>query len=124
MKEIPYQVQKTVHADTYEEFDELVNKTAKELAEHAPVTEELDDHTTRFKWQERSETPETLGDEFETHGICITCADCPFLEIGTDARRKWFPCEYTTYGMSKLDSPACDVYFHEAVKMMRERAKK
>ena len=121
VKEVP-QV-KTVSAKTPAEFDKLYNATAHELGVSLTEVKDIDATTARFYYTVTETQAETIGDEFMQHNVCITCSDCPFLQIGTDARRKWFPCQYSTYGESRMDSPACEVFYREAVKMMREKAR-
>lgn len=121
VKEVP-QV-KTVSAKTPAEFDKLYNATAHELGVSLTEVKDIDATTARFYYTVTETQAETIGDEFMQHNVCITCSDCPFLQIGTDARRKHFPCEYATYGETRVDSPACEVFYREAVKMMRERAR-
>ena len=112
----------TVSADNYADFDKLYNSTADRLAPYEPETRDIDALTARFYYTETEKVPEDLGDEFMQKNVRCTCSDCPFLEMGTDARRRWFPCEYATCGETKLDSEACEVFYKEAVKMMREKA--
>ena len=112
----------TISAKTYEEFDELYNATADKLAKYEPETKDIDALTSRFYYTEDEDIAETRGDEFELENIRCTCADCPFLQVGNDARRKWFPCEYAFNGEARIDSSACEVCYREAVKLMREEA--
>ena len=109
----------TISAKSYEEFDQLYNETADRLARYEPETKDLDALTTRFYYKETESIAENLADDFEEHHMCPTCADCPFLEIGNDRRRKWFPCQYSTYGQTNIDSRACEVFYKEAVRRMR-----
>lgn len=123
MKEREVPQVKTVSAKSPAEFDKLYNATAHELGVSLTEVKDIDATTARFYYTVTERQAETVGDDFMQHNVCATCADCPFLQIGTDARRKWFPCQYSTYGESRMDSPACEVFYREAVKMMREKAR-
>lgn len=114
---------KTISAKSQTEFDKLYNSTARELGASLTEVKEIDATTARFYYSVIDEQVESLEDDFMQNNERCHCSDCPFLEIGTDARRKWFPCQYATYGESRTDSPACEVFYREAVKMMRERAR-
>ena len=114
---------KTISAKSQKEFDKLFNSTARELGASVTDVKDIDGTTARFYYTVTEKQVENLGDDFMQNNERCHCSDCPFLEIGTDARRKWFPCPYSTYGETRLDSPACEVFYHEAVKMMRERAR-
>lgn len=124
MKETEKQRVRTISAKTLEEFDKLYNSTADELAMYDPEVKEIDALTARFYYKVNDKVCETLGDDFMQHNVRCTCSDCPFLEIENDARRRWFPCQYATYGETRIDSPACEYFYREAVAMMREEARK
>lgn len=113
---------KTVTASDVKSFDKLYNSTADELAQYDPEAKDIDALTARFYYKESSYTSESLADDFMQHHERCTCSDCPYLEIGTDARRKWFPCKYSPCGETRSDSEACDQFYKEAVAMMRKAA--
>ena len=117
-KEIP-QI-KTISADSLEEFDKLYNSTAAELGASILDVTDINATTARFRYTKTSRQVETLEDEFMQQNVRCYCSDCPFLEITTDARRKTFPCKYAKYGESRVDMPACETFYREAVKRMRE----
>ena len=126
MKEIEKMRSKTIAARSPDEFDRLYNATADELSQYEPEVEEFQMGNTmyaRFKYIETVKVRESFEDDFMQEGERCHCADCPFLQIGTDARRKTFPCEYAAYGETRMDNAACEVFYREAVKMMRERAR-
>lgn len=114
---------KTISAQSQQEFDRLYNSTAKELGASITEVKDIDGTTTRFYYTVIEDEAEDLSDVFMQNNVRCTCSDCPFLQIESDARRKWFPCEYASSGMSSLNSPACEVFYREAIKMMRERAR-
>lgn len=125
MKEVVKRRSKTISAGDPEEFDRLYNTLSDELSEFEPEVEEYmwgDKRCATFKYTETSRIPETLGDEFMQKNVRCTCSDCPFLQIGTDARRRWFPCQFADLGETRSDSPACEVFYREAVKKMRQEA--
>lgn len=109
----------TVSAKDFTDFDRLYNETSDKLAQYDPETKDIDALTTRFYYTETENVSESLEDDFSDHHIKCTCADCPFLQIGNDRRRKWFPCQYSSYGEACIDSPACEVFYQEAVRRMR-----
>ena len=124
MRRTEFRQVKTISAKTSAEFDRLYNSTARELGANVTDVVDLDSTTARFYYTVTENEPECMGDIFMQEGAYAHCSDCPFCEIGTDARRKWFPCEYSESGQTRLDSRACEVFYREAVKMMRERARK
>lgn len=62
-----------------------------------------------FRYEMNIPHPETVNDVFKLAGISHTCGECPYLEMGTDNRRKLWPCEYADTGITSKDSPACEV---------------
>ena len=120
MKEVVKKRVLTVSADDFEAFDRLYNETSDRLARYEPETKDLDALTTRFYYTVPEKVAEDLADDFDLHHESPKCADCPFLEIGEDRRRKWFPCPYANYGQAYIDGPACEVFYKEAVRRMRE----
>ena len=111
-----------VEADTAEELTERLNAKLKELRYMRDVKTRFDGKIAYISYIESTNVPEDMDDEFRMNGCKCYCKDCPFLEVGTDARRKWFPCQYANGGETKSDSPACEVFYREAVKKMREAA--
>lgn len=122
MKERERKRAKTITADTFDEFDKLYNSTADELAGYDLVISEISPLAVRFYYTITETTSENLADDFMQNNVRCTCSDCPFLQIGTDARRKWFPCAYSKTGETRLDTPACEQFYNEAVAMMRKAA--
>lgn len=123
MREIEKRRSKTIAAKTPEEFDKLYNSTADELGQYEPEVDEfqMDGKLyARFIYVERTKIRENLEDDFMQENVRCHCSDCPFIEIGTDARRRWFPCPYSSTGETRVDSPACAIFYQEAVKRMRE----
>lgn len=111
---------KTISAGSLKEFDKLYNSTARELGDRVTDVKDIDATTARFYYTVSESEPEDLGDAFMQAGVYAHCSDCPYCEIGTDARRKWFPCKFSAYGETRLDSNACEVFYKEALHRMRE----
>lgn len=115
---------KTIQAATLSGFDDLYNETAKELGTALIDVKDFDALTARFYYTTIAKEQETTGDDFELHGASACCGDCPYLEAKADARRKTFPCAYSTYGETRVDCPACDVFYKDAIAKMREACKR
>ena len=120
MKEVMRERVITISDDDYERFDKKYNQICDNLAKYEHTVKDLDPHTVRFYYKVPKQIPESLEDDFNQHHESPKCADCPFLEISDDRRRKWFPCPYANYGQACIDSPACEVFYKEAVRRMRE----
>lgn len=123
MRETEIRQVKTISAKTAKEFDKLYNSTARELGGSVTEVKDLDATSARFYYVVTEKKAETAEDDFMQHNERCHCSDCPFCEIGTDARRKTFPCKYAKYGETRIDAPACEVFYHEAIKRMREDCK-
>ena len=124
MKEKMLKRVKVVMAANAADFERKYNEAADELADYDPEVKlkEGDGFCAYFMYTLNIRTPESLEDEFSIHSNECKCCDCPFLEVGTDARRKWFPCPYAETGETRIDSKACEVFYREAVKLMRKEA--
>ena len=124
MKEKTKQRIKVVSATNGADFERKFNEVSDELAKYDPEVrmKDGDGFCAYFMYTMNIRMPETEEDDFSIHHYTCKCCDCPFLEIGTDARRKWFPCKYTEYGETRIDAPACDIFYKEAIKKMREEA--
>ena len=126
MKEKTVQKIKVVSATNGSDFERKFNAASEELADYEPEVKlkDGDGFCAYFMYSLYIRQPETTEDQFSMHGYACHCCDCPFLEIGTDARRKTFPCKYSAYGETRIDSPACARFYEEAVKLMREKAER
>lgn len=124
MKERTKRQIKVVSATNGADFERKFNEAANELAKYDPEVQmkDSDGFCAYFLYNLNICMPENVMDDFNIHHIECKCCDCPFIEIGTDARRKWFPCPYSSTGETRLDSPACEVFYKEAIKKMREEA--
>ena len=124
MKEKSLQKIKVVSATNGADFERKFNEAAEELAEYEPeiTLKDGEGFCAYFVYTMNICTPETTEDDFSIHKHACKCCDCPFLEIGTDARRKWFPCQYSDTGETRIDSPACEVFYKKAVQLMRQEA--
>lgn len=125
MRDVVKKRSKTIAAKDPAEFDKLYNSAFDELAKYDPEVEEYmwgDKRCATFKYTETLKITETQEDDFMQHNVRCTCSDCPFLEVGTDARRKWFPCPYSDMGETRIDASACETFYREAVRLMRKEA--
>ena len=124
MKEKTVQQIKVVTAANGADLERKYNSAAEELAKYEITKSDIDLQklSAYFLYNVNISQPETLEDDFSMHVNACHCSDCPFVQIGTDARRKWFPCPYAATGETRLDSPVCDTFYKEAVKRMREEA--
>ena len=103
---------KVIQAKDPLSFERQYNEAAQELDQYDPdITVDHEDgvYFAYFMYTLHKPVPETVADEFKLAGIEHTCSECPYLQIGQDARRKTWPCEYSTYGTSTIDSPACEI---------------
>lgn len=92
-------------------FERNYNAIAAELAEYDPdvsVKIEGGMFYAVFTYTLHKPYPETIQDEFTLAGISHKCAECPYLEIGNDNRRKVWPCKYSEYGSANMEKPACE----------------
>ena len=124
MKENEKRMIKVVTATNGADFERKFNAASEELAAYRPeiTLKDGDGFSAYFLYNVNICQPETLEDDFSMRVRACHCSDCKFLEIGTDARRKTFPCPYSEYGETRIDAPACERFYEEAVKMMREAA--
>ena len=122
MKEKTVQKIKVVSATNGSDFERKFNAASEELADYEPEVKlkDGDSFCAYFMYSLYIRQPETTEDQFSMQGYAAHCCDCPFLEIGTDARRKTFPCKFAKYGETRIDAPACARFYEEAIKMMRE----
>lgn len=94
-------------------FQEEMNKI---LGEHLNVKityPPAPPFTAYLEYQIEEHVPETIAEEYEVAGAMHRCKECPHLERTSDARRKRFPCQYATYGISSIDMPCCDRFYEE-----------
>ena len=115
MKERSVEKVKIVSANTEAEFEDKYNSTIQELSNYTPerLSFSLDSLRAAIVYVEETRVPESVKEEYELDGINFTCAQCPYLERGSDKRRKRWPCKYATYRMSSTDMIACDKFYRE-----------
>lgn len=96
-----------------QQFEEEFNQAMDELKDLRPEIEfnHAQGLCAYIIYQESNETPETVEDEFLLEGITYFCYQCPYLERGSDKRRKTWPCKYDEYGSSRTDSMACEMIY-------------
>lgn len=102
---------KVIEARDPATFERKYNAAGAELAKYDPEIERGKDngvYYALFTYSVHKQVPETINDVFTIKGIRHTCCECPYLEIGTDNRRKLWPCEYADSGVTSKDAPACE----------------
>jgi hypothetical protein len=106
---------KVVEASNGARFQELYNKTAEEL-EEADVEVEIQHkstgHCAYFMYTVNIPDKKTLSDLFREVGITHRCYECPYLNIGTDARRRSWDCLRSGY-KAYMDSEMCEEAYRD-----------
>ena len=95
-------------------FQDLYNKTAEELSEYDPevrIEQKSEGHCAYFMYTMHIQEKMSLKDAFSMFGFSHKCAECPSLEIGTDARRKTWGCPHSPYGESREDADMCEYMY-------------
>ena len=95
-------------------FQEQYNKTAEELSQYDPeirIEQKSSGHCAYFMYTVHIEDQMSLSDAFRRFGYAHKCMECPFLEIGTDARRKTWACPYSPHGESRVDAEMCEYMY-------------
>ena len=110
---------KVIKARDPASFERQYNAAGAELAKYDPEIKEGEDNGVfyaLFKYSVHKQAPESVEDIFTLKGIRHTCCECPYLELGTDNRRKLWPCEYADTGITSKDSPACEKLLTDLMK--------
>ena len=103
-----------LEARTAGELGELLTAKCEELKEfHPEVIWNLGNGNSAFLYYEEiTEEPENIREEYELRGECYTCDSCPFKTPITDGRsRHRWRCNRRPGG-TDIDCPAC-VFFYE-----------
>lgn len=80
----------------------------------AVVTHQSEKFLAYVEWEEYEKTPETVEDEYELEGMTFTCGQCPHLDLDNyKGNRKTYPCKYSTYGMTRMGTRACEVFYKD-----------
>ena len=106
---------KYIKANSLEELERLENEAYKELREKG-VTKVYTDYerfVVELNYTDKVEEPTSIQEEYELNGIMYTCNDCPYLEKGSDKRRKKWPCKYARYMQASIDSKACEKFYRD-----------
>lgn len=128
-REVPQQ--KTIIAMTPEEWDERVNGALAKMLDDTRSKPEIIERTKTSDggymaiiqyWKEYQE-PECIRDEFHLKGVVYRCDDCPHLRRSTDKRIKWLECGKGMYETTKGSSEACDWFYEQVYKGMKEDIK-
>lgn len=104
-------------ADYEGDYDVAVSYPAEKVAyitlSETEVSKRLAEAEKRWERVDKENDPVTK--EFHDQGIRHTCGQCPYLEVGNDKRRKWWPCKYSEYGTSTCNTECCE-YFYKMLK--------
>lgn len=95
-------------------FQERYNRTAEELSQYDPeirIEQKTTGHCAYFMYTAHIQDQMSLGDAFRELGYAHKCIECPFLQIGNDARRKTWGCPYSPYGESRVDADMCEYMY-------------
>lgn len=105
-----------VSSDSAQLLTERLNEKLFELRDKRPEVT-FEGMIARISYQETMEEPESLGDEYTTKGVRLTCSACPWFEPvrktdgSIDQRVKWGDCPHAHYGRTACDSTACERLF-------------
>lgn len=115
---------KIVFAKTAATFEKKLNDAIEDLNDQHPEITISEQHPSGFlaylKYTVSNRVPENLEDELQIRGIQIKCNDCPYLQRSNDCRRKKFPCMYAPHQLTYADSPACNRFYEELIRMFLE----
>lgn len=110
---------KVVEASNGNVFQRLYNEASEELSDcdlEIEIQHKEKGHCAYFMYTMHKPEQMTVKEALEAVGIHHTCSECPYLQIGSDARKKKWPCELSPYGSSSIDSSMCE----EAYKLLAE----
>lgn len=110
---------KVVEASNGNKFQELYNEASEELADcdlEIEIQHKDKGHCAYFMYTMHISEQMTVKEALEAVGIHHTCSECPKLEIGSDARKKRWPCSISDNGSSSIDSTMCE----EAYRLLAE----
>ena len=124
MKYIDKKKYRIIYDRTASGFEKKLNDTIEDLEDYKPEVKISESRPSGFlaylTYDETHKIPENLEDELEIRGLQIKCSDCPYMQRSSDHRRKSFPCVYATYGKTFNDSPACNKFYEDLIKMFFE----
>lgn len=128
MKDVTRYRIKVAYGKTPREFENSYNKIMDNLPSCRDIDEQVIDKHDKglcmlIRYKEYEKIPETFEDELHIRGLEIHCKDCPYLQVTNDRRRKRFPCIYATHGHSFLDSPVCNKFYEDLIKVFFELSK-
>lgn len=105
-----------VSSDSAQLLTERLNEKLYELRDKRPEVT-FEGMIARISYQESTEEPESLGDEYATKGVKLSCGACPWFEPvrktdgSIDQRVKWGDCPRAHYGRTTCESAACEKLF-------------
>lgn len=105
-----------VQADSPEEFERLFNEKARALADRIKDTKvEISGgiFSAVFHYQEKTETFDSIADEFHAEGIRYLCKHCPHLDDPEDKRVKHCKCKYAEFGRTHKEHEACEMFYRQ-----------
>lgn len=97
------------------ELGELLTQKCEELKGFSPeIVWNLGNGCSAFLvYEEHTEEPENLREEYELRGEAYTCDACPFREPVTDGRRRHHWKCICRPGGTDLDYPACNRFYQK-----------
>lgn len=110
---------KVVEACNGAEFQELYNKTAEELSEcdvEVEIEHPSKGHCAYFMYTLHIQEPKTIKQALNEVGVHHYCCECPFLQMGSDARVKKWKCDQSPYGTARIDDEMCEFAYGLLVK--------
>ena len=105
-----------VQSESAPQFEEELNARLRDLSRKCPKVN-FDGLTAYISYVETEYIPESVADACELQGIQFHCVDCPEFQCilnkdGTENKViKYGECQYSDYGRTYKDSPACDMLF-------------
>lgn len=104
---------KVIQSETATEFEENFNASMAELSDKHPKYQLADVGTfvAYIIYEETTQIPEDIRDEYILRGEVFTCADCPYLNDTGDKRVKYFDCEHSESEITRKTNIACNWFF-------------
>ena len=128
MKSIENKKYRIIYDRTAAGFEKKLNDAIEDLDEYHPEVTISESRPSGFlaylTYTVDKKIPENIGDELEIRGMQIKCQDCPYLERSQDNRRSNFPCKYAPYGKTNLQSPACNKFYEDLIRIFYEYKEK
>ena len=124
MKYIEKKIYRIIYDRTASGFEKKLNAAIDDLEDYEPEVTISESRPTGFlaylTYTMEHRTPENIADELEIRGLKIKCQDCPYMKKINNQKKKMFACEYATYGKTFKDSPACNKFYEDLIRMFYE----